>query len=237
MGNQQCCQNLGNLVGEQGKTSFPFAKVGKTVSEQSKSGSESIISKIRVDKENSRPPRESLKSLTSRDSQIVDAMYKAIESNVIDQATKPLVIFGRKDLGDVLSQFEVTAANVRKGMRADWKIVSEPAKLSLEVETAAKFYRSKAQKEYPKVTFGGSFTEHYRSKDGVSVSGKSIADGMDGRGRVVFGSKVFYEGQISGNLPNGIGLMFYSMSVIYYGSFSQGRRNGKGVLEQRSVKV
>lgn len=233
MGNQNCCQNNQNVANEQAKTAYPFDAKDGSLTDGSKApgGSRSL----EQEKENSKP--SSLATLPSRDSQIIDQLYKAIECNVIEEATKPIVLFGRKDVADILAGFEALAGKLKEEVPAEWKQVAEATKLSLEVETAVKHYRSKAQKVFPGVRFvGEGSATHYRTKGGVSVTIQKTDDG-NLLGKILFGPKMFYEGQMTGNLPHGQGLMFYSLSVIYFGGFRDGRRNGRGVLEQRSCKV
>lgn len=248
MGNQNCCDNK-NIATESIKTVYPFADPAgvsmslskeKSVSKFSasdKENSKSVSSQVLKSAQNRSSKSESAQSLVSRDSVVVASIYKNIEQGILENATRPLKLFGRSDLVELLTNFESVFQLLVEIKPTDLADMPQVPPLPIEAETTLKFYRTKLRQAHPNKIHSCVFQTAYKAKNGLILMGDQSSTGICGDGRILFAPKSFYEGKMQNSLPNGLGIMFYSMSVVYFGNFKDGRRSGKGTLEQRSSKM
>lgn len=228
MGNQNCCEAK-NIDMEQAGTTLPFAH-----QKSSNSNFSSVKSSFK-DKENS--VQKSATTIDSRDSTIIGNVYKQIQQSVFDVARKPVTLFGRAEMTQTLAAFSQSVEELEENLKEQLKKSPEALQLPKAVEATLNFYRGKLRKEYPENVASCTSKESYVAKGGVKFCGTLLNGTIKGWSIVMFSPKSFFEGEMCDSLPNGVGVMFYTLSLIYFGTFRNGRRSGKGTLELRSTEI
>ena len=230
MGNTNCCDSK-NIDLEKAKTSYPFAEDPPVDASLEKQKSETFKSQ----KDNSKPKTQS--TTNSRDSFVVKNLYQQIEETALKSSSRRISLFERSDLGEVFNRFEPFFVRYIENENEQLVSLVEVPVLPKEINSTLKFYRVKLKEQFEAKLSKKELTSAFIANNKLRYLGTQKNGCMKGRCQIILGSKSFYEGKVKKNLPHGLGVMFYSFSVIYFGEFKKGKKSGRGVLEQRSVKV
>lgn len=230
MGNSNCCETK-NIDLEKSKTLYPFSE-NANFSNKPPRKSQSFSS---LKKEKSIGNNED--SLKSIDSKLINKLYDEIEENCLKNNFQKTLNFGRTDIQDFFLNFNTFKTLYLQNYDETLSSLVDAPKVEHQIVSLLNFYRVKLQNVFKSSQYNFTFVNGFIASNGVLYASNNEQEVITGKGLIIPCKKSFYEGDIVKNLPHGLGVFFYSWTIVYYGSFQNGLRSGKGFLEICSKRV